>query len=461
MSDNEFSPLPTIESPQELADGLLLQVRSLTDSEFIVKRNGYPEQNIPERFEQGWNIKTSFIQNDIAYVRIEKSGAHKTMPAEWLLSWQPVDSQDEAEVTLPRIPEFEYVEQSPVVGEVLADVALRQTVEVDAEQSVDMLKANQRIADIIGETGAPHNPLAEQLINAGASPDAIRLALADTPDGSALRTDVKHVLTQRMSQLLSEGGHFHERVQDNSPLNLKAPNGNHGYKKAKYQSDEYVVLLALAKLDGSFDTSKEKDYTDLPDRHVHQGQHRQASNELLASFVSENEGTAEIVQEPTENDALNSARRTVSELIKSASYSVRTLDSMTESLQQVSRSEMIDLQQVHETLGMIRMRTEALAQQIQTALQSLRNIETDIDVRSDDDRRTQQSIEDALYSMLRMHSIVDQDVMDSIQLLIRKTDEAHYERHMQLDYRSSLFQRSQQLSETIHSVLTMLYRTEL
>lgn len=161
------------------------------------------------------------------------------------------------------------------------------------------LSAQKLIAKIMLSGNLNGGMLQDDLRKLGDNAAVIQRSLKDREHSAKLRSDVEAALAIRMRQLLDEGGHFHERVQANDPNNLKTPNGNHGYGNKKFTSEEYAVVLAMAKLDGTFDVSRSKDYKDLPDDHAHQGQHRQAADTLLASFMTED---LQDDQHPIESD---------------------------------------------------------------------------------------------------------------------------------------------------------------
>ena len=106
-----------------------------------------------------------------------------------------------------------------------------------------------------------------------------------------LRCAVIEYFMQKLSDIRQQNPEtLPERVRWDSPNNLKSPNHN-GYEKfGKLKSSEYVALLALAKIDGSFDSSR----ADATQSHINHdgtpgyGQHRTAADTLLWTLMKLN-----------------------------------------------------------------------------------------------------------------------------------------------------------------------------
>ena len=108
-----------------------------------------------------------------------------------------------------------------------------------------------------------------------------------------LRCAVIEYFMQKLSDIRQQNPEIlPERVIWNSPNNLKSLNHN-GYKELdekKLTSGEYTALLALAKIDGSFDSSR----ADATQSHINHdgtpgyGQHRTAADTLLWTLMKLN-----------------------------------------------------------------------------------------------------------------------------------------------------------------------------
>lgn len=228
--------------------------------------------------------------------------------------------------------------------ELLAKAQLLKERKELAPPTDSELSAQELIAKIMLSGNLNGGMLQDDLRKLGDNAGTIQRSLKDREHNAKLRSDVEAALAIRMRQLLDEGGHFHERVQANDPNNLKAPNGNHGYGNKKFTSEEYAVVLAMAKLDGTFDVSHSKDYKDLPDDHAHQGQHRQAADTLLASFMTENlsnESENEESEDTEDRYLIERIKEQAAEFAENIDYTRSALQSLTEiiSMQHASYDE--------------------------------------------------------------------------------------------------------------------------
>lgn len=372
-----------------------------------------------------------------------------------------VGQSEVIEDTLPREIVMGRYEQLPAATQALGKVAVTSEVIAGAgsphevQKNKDNIVAQERILKIIGDGAPSNNILSEILRSAGETPDEIRRALADKQNHQDLREQVFSVLSRRMADLLAEGGHFHERVQANNPNNLKAPEGNHGYEEQKYRSDEYVVLLALAKLDGSFDVTRERNnYTDYPSDHSSQGQHRQASDTLLKNFMdddaTETGGERVVSTDPVVIEAKQSIDVMVDDLRSRAHMNEEQLDNIDRLIQ----AEEINLNAVDE-------QTDALMQQVYKmydvfeqsieALQQLRNSVDDATLENIKQRHAIESLELAVRRELEQFS--KEFAVHGIGLIDQKTTEARYDRHMDVEYRSYVAQTTARMREVQQRVL--------
>ena len=369
--------------------------------------------------------------------------------------------------TIPRDVLMGQVEKAPEAVESLGEVAVHESVVVDFEPShetesgEDVKAAEARIMAIIGEDGQRKSFLAEALRKAGDTPGAIRQALADRQSNPELREQVSSVLARRMSDLLAEGGHFHDRVQRNDPTNLKSPEGNHDYDKAKYRSDEYVVLLALAKLDGSFDITKERNnYPDYPADHGSQGQHRQASDTLLESFMRENTPVAD-EREPTEDETIMEARKAIDTMLVELRPMVQLNEEqfyyMENLLAGMPNLDEMD-QQTDELVG----RLHRMYDIIQETINTLRQIEEGIDENTLEGVARRHVFELAVQNIRSGLDSLSMDfAMGGISMIDRKTQEARYDNNMQLEYRHLVLEIMGRMRETQQHVLNVLESAQL
>ena len=229
------------------------------------------------------------------------------------------------------------------IKELLGIEAVENTVEFDdgkeaAKFDENELSSHKIIDGILNGNGM----VSDKLRELGSSPVEIQRALA-YGDGSneEVRMGIVSALGVKMRQLMNEGGHFHERVQDNRENNLKKINEG-PYKDKQLRSEDYVILLALAKLDGSFIVDKNRN-TGVDENDQHAGQHRQAADALLASLTGEaKEPTPEVSE--VENESVNrylSNLKLRFEAMTQASHNERSLQDVTNLL----NSTVMELQQ--------------------------------------------------------------------------------------------------------------------
>lgn len=120
--------------------------------------------------------------------------------------------------------------------------------------------------------------------------------------------NIREGVTQTLQRAIDELGQkslLPERVQANNPNNLKSvADLRFGYENEKYSSREYAALLALAMLDGTFDTARSKSshYNDLPDDDPRNGQHRQAARLALKYLEEESRANDSQVEQSDEQD---------------------------------------------------------------------------------------------------------------------------------------------------------------
>lgn len=442
------------------------KLSALHDRDFMVKRNPDPRTGQPERFERDWVIKDIYPLSDgklgVQLVQPEKNLA-KRIRAEELLSWQPASATVE-EDTLIRPHELEQPDTPGRVEAALGKAAFgnEDVFEGEAERHPDEKAAETRIGAILGKDNGGRNMLAEVLRQAGDDPSAIREALADKETHTELRETVKTVLSRRMSDLLAEGGHFHDRVQRNNPDDLKAPEGNHGYGKRKYRSDAYVVLLALAKLDGSFDTTKERNhYNDYPADHSHQGQHRQASDTLLESFIAENEPEKQ-EREVTDDEELLRARDVVNDMLDRLRTNNRLNYDQIEQIEDLLQYPTIDLDAVDEATDVMVARLHETYEAIQHVSDELYRIKENIDEATLSGMKRRHVFEQAAATIHHGMDVLSMEfAYQGIGMIDRLTSESRYDANMQLEYRTRVSQLLQHLKDTQQMALSIMESTEL
>lgn len=356
--------------------------------------------------------------------------------------------------TLPRELLASRFEESPETIQSLGEAAVSNEIVLDNEASheaadKDKKAAEMRIAAVLGEDDRSANVLAATLRAGGDSPAAIRQVLADTQRGQELRSQVSTVLSRRMEELLTEGGHFHERVQANSPNNLKTPEGKYHYEKKKYRSDEYVVLLAMAKLDGSFDISKERNsYTDYSHDHSSQGQHRQASDELLASFVRENTA-AKPEHERRVDPAFLEAQEAIETMFTELLSLVRMNDEQLQEMEYLLQSELLNLDDMDERTNVLVQRVYRMYEVIESSIDAVADVKSRIKDDTIENIRKRHLLESTENTIRSGMNIVSVDfALEGVGVIDRKTQEARYDGNMQAEYRAIVGQTIRQLYET-------------
>lgn len=454
-------------------EGLLEELKRLHAREFLVGRKIDPKTRVPEHFETGWIIEdVRELPNGHLGVTIsvpEKNIA-KRLYLEELLSWQPEEEAFEGD-TIVRPHELEHHDQPEHLEEELGEVAIEASgiAEVvdnegsyETELSADDEAAEARILAVLGEDGKGQNMLAEVLREAGTTPGEIRAALADKEGKADMRKSVRHTLMRRMTDLLAQGGHFHERVQRNDPNNLKSPEGNHGYDKSKYRSDEYVVLLALAKLDGSFDTSMESNnYADLRADDAKQGQHRQASDTLLKSFADENAPAAP-ERSVTDDEEIMQARRAVDTMLEELRAHNRLNTEQFHHIEHILYQQMPNLDEMDEQTNMLVARLHQTYDVIQTTLNELNRLKDSIDEHTREGIARRQVFESAEATIRTGMNVLSTDFAYSgIGMIDRMTSDARYDANMQHEYRFRATQLLNGLKDTQQTALSILESVQL
>lgn len=332
------------------------------------------------------------------------------------------------------------------------------SVELDPKQ----VAAAKRVESIMGENGDADSSLANTLREAGANPLDIVMKLADKESGAKLRSGVLNVLSRRMADLLAEGGHFHKRIQENMPNNLKHVPGGFGYEKDKYPSDEYVVLLALAKLDGSFDDAQAgSGYKDLPKSHQHNGQHRQAADTLLESFNDKAKSTAP-ERDLTDDEVIQEARQVIDELRNNLSGHIALNEEDLIQIQDMVQGNFFDPDHVDEATNGLSARLQDTYQAFQDAISVITRLQSESEVSTLEDVQRQHLLESATTNLRQtMDSYSGGFAMNGIGAIDRLTSELRYDRNMQLQYRSQVKQIVEQMMQTQPMLLRMIDAIEL
>lgn len=452
---------------------LLEELKRLRDREFLVGRSIDPKTRVPEHFETGWTIEdVRELPNGRVGVTIsvpEKNIA-KRLYLEELLSWQPEEETFDGD-TIVSPHELEHHDRPEHLEEELGEVAIEASgvAEVvdnegsyETELSADDEAAEARILAVLGEDGKGKNALAEVLREVGTTPGEIRTALTDKGGKAGVRKVVRHVLMRRMTDLLAEGGHFHERVQRNDPNNLKTSEGNHGYDKPKYRSDEYVVLLALAKLDGSFDISMERNnYTDLPADDAKQGQHRQASDTLLESFANENQA-AKKEREAVDDQEIMQARQAIDTMLEELRTHNRLNTEQFHHIEHILYQQMPNLDEMDEQTNMLVTRLHQTYDTIQATLHELSRLKSGIDEHTLEGIKRRSVLESAETTIRQgMNVLSTEYAYNGIGMIDRMTSDARYDANMQHEYRFRATQLLNGLKDAQQTALTIMESAEL
>lgn len=321
----------------------------------------------------------------------------------------------------------------------------RQKVEIHLKKENIQRAAMELHRTLAGELAQVFNGIEDNM-------DAQRAAIDPNDGDPELRRRLEAVLRNRIDELGSKQL-LPERVQDNSPGNLKSiPSNRFGYNDDRYLSRDYSAKLALAMLDGSFDGDpRKKDYADLPADHPHNGQHRQAARLVLESFAeqkkSEQQDSPE--EEAESGDALNEVKSVLRRLnededLARVEYLVRDLD------EEFGRGlpNIIDTDQVNYQLRTYESQLEAASEAIHESLARIASLSGDIEP-SD-----QATLEEIQRNASSAHYQLE-SARQMIGMLASKVDELAYDQGAQLEVRS-LF--TQQMPQAIYELQQALYR---
>ncbi|GEM_PF-3295356 len=381
--------------------------------------------------------------------------------------------------TIPRrvlLEQVGHIEEGPdivVHPEEIGEVAL-EAIGVEEPAGKDELKPTEaeidpkrqaaiaRIQAIIGEHGDADSSLADVLREAGSSPLEIITKLADKESGAKLRSGVQNVLSRRMADLLAEGGHFHTRIQENMPNNLKHVPGGFGYEKDKYPSDEYVVLLAMAKLDGTFDDAQAgSGYKDLPKDHQHNGQHRQAADTLLESFSAKTKDDGP-ERDITNDEIIQKARQAVDDLRSNIVDYVHLNEEDLIRIQDMVQGNFFDTDHVDDVTNQIAARLQQTYQTFQDTIGTIHRLKSDTENGTLEDVRREHMLESAATSLRQsMDTFSASFALNGIGAIDRLTSELRYDHNMQLQYRSQVPQIIEQMKQAQTMLLRMIDMVEL
>ncbi len=473
------------ESQQRLAEELAddrrsPEVRAVLD-EFPVEmavtamRNQYDTQGkLVARntvSEEGWGVRQVYSVDQagkvVAVVIDNGRGLLKAVSPSTLREWQPV-IETVSDDTMPRAHFAQLLANAPAVQGVLSEIVpIPKPVEFSVPPVIEKIKpvmpeltperkdnikaAEEMIKNLLGQDGNGGGLLGERLKQYGNTPEAIRQALEKSPDSEQIRSEILSTLMVRMHMLLGEGGKFHERVQRNDPNNLMTVPVEFGYEKEKYPSDEWVTMLALAKIDGSFVASNSRNNFTVPDDHAHAGQHRQAADTLLASFIEENEQKEKKV-EFSDDEELAKTQLILEGMKQDVAGHIRSVMSLFGVMeQQLSSGDMINLEYMQSLASEMRTGLTILRVPFENATEGIRGIKVGIDELRPSDRTSEvlQTIQQRLNTYM---SMLDDLAMTQLGTIDRLTVDMNSDRHMGLEYRSRVPQILQNMAQTLESL---------
>lgn len=434
------------------------QLAALPEGQFVVKRsNG--------TLETGWEIHgvTEDTNGNLRAVIVNRElGLTKPgVLASELLAWQPSHDEELVEDTVPRLNTWEHLETYKVPtaaretreelgAEALEHFADEVSPEATPEKSPDVIHAEETIATIIGENGKDGGSLGEVLRTADGDPTAIRAALDQKTGDPELRDRVLSLLRVRFHQLRAQGGKFHERPQDDPDNNEKSVPLGFGYEKNKYRSSEYVIRLALAKLDGTFDLKKSEFDTpnDLPNDHEHAGQHRQAADVVLESFMEEKVATkAELTGE--ESPELQEAARIIEETRELIDQKARESGYSIDYLSEIAHQPMIDTEQASQAVYQIGIALKEIQLQAEEARQRITRTMSDMPATADN-QATINRLDETAYALRGIVNRMDDGLgMDGVARAASLIDQLPYDQNMVLELRSYMPRIVDQVRSTL------------
>lgn len=328
------------------------------------------------------------------------------------------------------------------------------TPETAVEKADKVLLAEEAIAAAVGENLRDGGELGRALRAAGDSAEAIRQALDQKAGDPDLREKVLDVLRDRFSELRVKGNQFHERVQRDSPDNLKKAATGFGYEDDKYTSKEYTSRMALAKLDGSFDKSAATTFKDYPSNHAHQGQHRQAAETILKSFESE-KAAPEFKPEDEASPELQLVIRTVMELHHTATSMNIEASNHIEQLEYMAHMDIIDTDVIAQSVYRLGTIFKELQLQASDTLRLAKGLRSDLDDMARESRSAVDQLDNIEHRMVRVGYMLD-DVLgqEGVARAASLIDQSYYDKNVQLELRSSMPHIVEKLRTVIAQVVS-------
>ena len=331
----------------------------------------------------------------------------------------------------------------------------------ESEKSQNTVTAEARVAAIIGKDSLGGGHLGEKLRLAGSSPDEIVKALAESSDNQELRDEILNTLRVRMTQLLDQGGQFHERVQRNDPDNKKSVPLGFNYKREKYTSDEYVCLLALAKLDGSFDIKlATQGISDLPADDIHAGQHRQAADTLLESFAKEQSGPE--IEIPPSDEFLREIHHAVIELSAQLGDNFRLSSEKMEEILTLVKMPMFNTQDIEWRITEVAAVYSDAHAKINNTQRKIRNAKHMIDTENGSNAKLDEQIEMIDTQIHRANETLrTNEYRGGLDMINHMNSDLAYDSNMLLEFRSRVPQVIHTMRQTEQTVLSIITNIEV
>jgi hypothetical protein len=428
---------------------LKMRVNALGASYVTAERSPKPGET-KGAVETDWQVYRTYTEErngkkvvlvDIVKDEIAKPG----IPAERFLSWQPSPTSEVSEDTVPRpiqiarkgttSPEVsQNSEESPKfvhdIGEEAIAVSAAPEKVWDKNESLkgspeNLQASDALISDILGHDGEGGGSLGNILRTLGSDPEAIRKSLERSDAHKENRESVASILRVRVNQLRGTGS-LSDAVENDDQVHLKTVPLGFGYEDRQYTSEEYAVLLALSKLDGTFDIRKSKQsrFDDLPADHPHNGQHRQSAEAILQSFQDEQHDVVKSV-EYAEGEAMQRLQRQVNESLPQIPVELLMSLNHFDLLLEMRYAQMVDTHYMTELTAQIYLKLDSAESDLAGLMTIINKEKTDIAAQSADGRDSAKV--DTLEDTIRASRGALRSIKENFGHLRRAVDSIEYD----------------------------------